>query len=57
MKEAQRDIMKLAAMGLTIVVVIKLVENAGGVAQIVQALGGTYNATLGTLLSGRLERV
>lgn len=56
-KEVQRDVMKLAATGLTIVVVIKLLENSGGVAEIAKALFGGYNATLGTLLSGRTERI
>lgn len=57
MKDLQRDLFKLAGMGFAIVVVIKLLENAGGAATLVSAIGGTYNASLGTLLSGRYERV
>lgn len=55
--DLQRDAVKLAGMTLTIVVVIVLVQNAGGVAEIFRALFGGWNATLGTLLTGRTERV
>jgi hypothetical protein len=49
MRELERDIFKVAAIGLFAVVVIKGLNNSGGVAQIVKALGGVYTDTLGTL--------
>ena len=49
MNQVERDIFKILALGLTGVVLIKLAQNSGGVAKIIEALGGTYNNTLGTL--------
>lgn len=49
MKEAQRDLFKILALGLTGVVIIKLAQNSGGVARIVEAVGGVYTETVGTL--------
>jgi len=49
MNQIERDVFKLLILGVTGVVVIKLAQNSGGVARIVEALGGTYNNTLGTL--------
>jgi hypothetical protein len=48
-RDVERDIIKILAIGLFGVVVIKLVENSGGVANIVSAVGGVYTTTLGTL--------
>lgn len=55
--DLQRDAVKLAGLTLTIVVVIVLVQNAGGVAEIARALFGGWNATLATLLGRPAERV
>lgn len=49
MREVERDLFKILALGLTGVVIIKLAQNSGGVARIVEALGGTYTGALGTL--------
>lgn len=49
MKDVERDLFKILALGLTGVVLIKLAQNAGGVASIIQALGGAYTGALGTL--------
>lgn len=49
MKDLERDIFKIAAIGLFAVVAIKALNNSGGVSQIVKAVGGVYNDTLGTL--------
>ncbi len=49
MNNVERDLFKILALGLTGVVLIKLAQNSGGVAKIIEALGGTYNTTLGTL--------
>ncbi len=57
LKELQKNIFGLAATTLTIVVVIVMVQNAGGVAEIAKALFGGWNATLGTLLGRPAERV
>ena len=48
-KDLERDIFKIAAIGLFGVVAIKAFQNSGGIAQIVQAIFGGYNTTLGTL--------
>jgi hypothetical protein len=49
MKDVERDLFKILALGLTGVVLIKLAQNAGGVSQIVAALGGAYTGTIGAL--------
>jgi hypothetical protein len=49
MKDTERDIVKLLAIGLFGIVVIKLAQNSGGVANIISAVGGVYTSTLGTL--------
>ncbi len=49
-KDLQKNIFALAATTLTIVVVVVMLQNAGGVAEIAKALFGGWNATLGTLL-------
>lgn len=49
MNNVERDIVKLMAIGLFGVVIIKLAQNSGGVANIVSAVGGVYTSTLGTL--------
>ena len=49
MHELERDIFKIAAIGLFSVVAIKAFQNSGGIATIVKAVFGGYNDTLGTL--------
>lgn len=48
----EKDAVKLMATTLTIVVIIVLIQNAGGVQAIVGTLFGGWNQTLATLLSG-----
>jgi hypothetical protein len=52
MKGLEQDVVKLLATTLTIVVIIVLIQNAGGVQAIVGVLFGGWNQTLATLLSG-----
>lgn len=49
MKETERDIVKILTLGLVGVVLVKLAQNSGGVARIVEAVGGVYTDTIGTL--------
>jgi uncharacterized membrane protein len=48
-KEIERDVTKVLLVGLFGVVAIKLVQNSGGISQIVTSLVGGYTQTLGTL--------
>lgn len=48
-KDLERDVFKVLVLGIAGVVVIKLAQQSGGVSQVVKALGGVYNDTLGTL--------
>src|SRR5205823_1313638 len=48
-KDLERDVFKILGLGIIAVVAVKLVENAGGVAQITKALVGGYTDTLGTI--------
>lgn len=50
MRELQKDAVKLAGMTLTIVVLIVMLQNAGGFAEVVRTLFGGWNSLLGTLL-------
>lgn len=49
MRELERDIFKIALVGIFAVVAVKGLNNSGGVAQIAKALIGGYNETLGTI--------
>jgi len=49
-KDLERDAVKIAGTTLAIVVVIVLVQNSGGVAELGRTIFGGWNSTLATLL-------
>lgn len=57
MKGLQQDAVKLAGMTLTIVVLIVMLQNAGGFAQVVGTIFGGWNSLLGTLLDRSPQNV
>jgi hypothetical protein len=53
----QRDAVKLMSTTLAIVVLIVMIQNAGGFAEVVRTLFGGWNSTLATLLGRPAERI
>ncbi len=50
MKGLQQDAVKLAGMTLTIVVLIVMLQNSGGFAEVLRSVFGGWNSLIGTLL-------
>lgn len=57
MKGLQQDVVKLMGATLTVAVLVVMVQNAGGVAEVARAVFGGWNATLATLIGRPAERV